>query len=128
MVLAGSRWALFPHCLMKKLRVGQFTYRLLCHLAPVSEEANVYSQWSRIPFIPAFGVSVIFVLVLGKKNYLRLYNQDLLPLHRGSRALNHSTGLISGLILALSSWLSKLSQSLTSLKPLLHVHTFIVLF
>ena len=47
-------------------------YRLLSHLAPVSEEANVCSWWPRIPFIPTFGVSVIFVLVLGKKEYLRL--------------------------------------------------------
>lgn len=46
--------------------------RLFCHLAPVSEKANVSSWWPRIPLIPTFGVSDIFVFMLGKKEYLWL--------------------------------------------------------
>lgn len=129
MVLAGSRWAPFSHCLMKKLRVGQSTTTgssVTWHLLVKRPMCVVGGQ--------GFFSFQLLELVLflsscwGRKNIYSCSNQELLTLHRGSRALNHSTGLISGLILALSSWLSKLSLALTPLKLLLHIYTFIVLF
>lgn len=129
MVLAGSRWAPFPYCLMKKLRAGQSTTTgssVTWHLLVKRPMCVVGGQG----FLSFQLLELVLFLSLcwGRKNIYGYSNQELLTLHRGSRSLNHSTGLISGLILALSSWLSKLSLSFTPLKLLLHVYTFIVLF
>lgn len=125
MVLAGSRWAPFPHCLMRKLRVGQSTTpgsSVTWHLL-VKRPMCVVGGQGFLSF-QLLELVIFLFSCWGRKNIYGCSNQELLTLPRGSRALNHNTGLI----LALSTGLSNLSLPLTPLKLVLHIYTFIVLF